>query len=81
MKINITNSGIKTSISLDGKDISHGVTSFTLTQSASSLPELHLRIPVTEGIEIDIPDGLVFVNGEKCTATAAETGELARKSL
>ena len=81
MKIEITNSGTKTHISVDGQDVSKSISSFTLTQAAGELPTLYLKIPVAQGIDIDIPDGVVIASEEEVSSVVTKMGELARKSL
>lgn len=56
-----------TSVKVDGTEVNQVVSGFSLSQKAREIPVLLLEIPVTEGMEIDLPQGIVIVREEKAT--------------
>ena len=43
----------------------YAVTGFTLSQEAGEIPVLTLKVPITDGADIELPDGIVIANIEK----------------
>lgn len=68
MRIQITEAkkGIS-SIKVDGTEVNQVVSGFTLSQNPGEIPVLLLEIPVTEGMEIDLPQGIVIAQEKKAT--------------
>ena len=63
MKIQITeNCKNGVSVKVDGVELSNYVSEFHLTQKAHECPELVLKMPILNELEIDLPDGVVIVD-------------------
>ncbi len=62
MRIEITENGAgNTSIKANGVELSKYVTEFHLTQTAGEEPTLTLKMYVTDGMTVDLPEGAVIV--------------------
>lgn len=56
-----------TSVKVDGTEVNQVISGFSLSQKPGEIPVLLLEIPVTEGMEIDLPQGIVIAQEEKVT--------------
>ena len=66
MKIRVSvNEKGHTSVKVDGTELNMLVTGFTLSQEAGEIPVLTLKVPITDGAIIELPDGIVIANIEK----------------
>lgn len=66
MKIRVSvNEKGHTSAKVDGTELNMLVTGFTLSQEAGEIPVLTLKVPITDGVDIELPDGIVIANIEK----------------
>lgn len=54
----------KTSIRLNGEEMAKHITEFALSQKAEEIAVLQITIPVIDGIEVDIPNGVVELRQE-----------------
>ncbi len=61
MKIQIRNNEHGTSIQVDGMELSHVASEFSLQQEAGHPAELVIKIPAMSGIDVELPDGVVVV--------------------
>ena len=59
MKIQITSDGVRTSLFVDGVALS-GATAFHLMQKAGEIPVLTVELDAIDGLEIELPDGVVI---------------------
>lgn len=53
-----------TSVKVDGIEVNQVISGFSLSQKAGEIPVLTLEIPVTKGMEIDLPQGIVIAQKE-----------------
>lgn len=66
MKIRVSvNEKGHTSVKVDGTELNMLVTGFALSQEAGEIPVLNLKVPITDGADIELPDGIVIANIEK----------------
>lgn len=66
MKIRVSvNEKGHTSVKVDGTELNMLATGFTLSQEAGEIPVLALKVPITDGADIELPDGIVIANIEK----------------
>lgn len=61
MKILIRNNEHGTSLQVDGVELSHVASEFSLYQEAGHPAELVIKIPTLSEIEVELPDGVVVV--------------------
>lgn len=65
MKIQILqNDRGHTSLKVDGVELSNHVTEFSLSQRAEEVPVLDLQLYPLDGIEVELPDGVVIAQSE-----------------
>lgn len=50
-----------TSIKVDGIELSTYASEFSVTQKAGKVAELTIKIPVTDELEIEFPDGVTII--------------------
>lgn len=68
MRIQITEAeNGHTSVKVDGAEVNQVISGFSLSQKPGETPVLLLEIPVTEGMEIDLPQGIVIAQHETDT--------------
>lgn len=61
MKIQIAqNESGKVSVKADGVEISNAITGLSLDMKAGYVPELILKIPAADGVEVDLPYGIII---------------------
>lgn len=66
MKIQISqNDWGHTSVKLNGSEVGNYITEFSLQQKAGEVPVLNLCVPVTTGIEVELPQGIVIATKEE----------------
>ena len=53
-----------TSLKIDGVELSNHVTEFSLSQRAGEVPVLNLQLYPLNGIDVELPDGVVIVQSE-----------------
>ena len=53
-----------TSLKVDGVELSNHVTEFSLSQRAGDVPVLNLQLYPLNGIEVELPDGVVIAQSE-----------------
>ncbi len=64
MKIEILqNDGGCTSVKVDGKELNMFITEFSLSQKGHEVPILTLKMFLAEGMEVELPDGVVLAEG------------------
>ena len=64
IKVSVTDKG-HTSVIVDGVELNMLAEGFTLSQNAGEIPVLTLRVPIIDGADIELPDGIVIANIEK----------------
>lgn len=50
-----------TSVKVDGVELSDYASEFSVTQKAGEVAEITLKIPVIDGLEIELPDGVTVI--------------------
>lgn len=50
-----------TSIKVDGIELSTCVSEFSVTQKAGKVAELTVKIPITDELELEFPDGVTII--------------------
>lgn len=56
-----------TSVKVNGTEVNQVISGFSLSKKPGEIPVLLLEIPATEGMEIDLPQGIVIAREEKDT--------------
>lgn len=64
IKVSVTDKG-HTSVIVDGVELNMLAEGFTLSQNAGEIPVLTFRVPIIDGTDIELPDGIVIANIEK----------------
>lgn len=64
IKVSVTDKG-HTSVIVDDVELNMLAEGFTLSQNAGEIPVLTLRVPIIDGADIELPDGIVIANIEK----------------
>lgn len=53
-----------TLIALNGTEVSQYISEFALSQKAGEVPILNITVPMVDGIEVELPDGIVIAQRE-----------------
>ena len=53
-----------TSLKVDGVELSNYVTEFSLSQRGGEVPVLNLKLVPLDGIEVELPDGVVIAQSK-----------------
>lgn len=64
MKIQITSDGVRTSLFVDGV-VLNSATAFHLMQKAGEIPVLTVELAAIDGLEIELPDGVVIAQSKE----------------